>query len=107
MERLKQSLTGILSGVLGYLVNRGGEEDFISDYSELDCQSDCSHCDSANRSISLISSKRSCALQGESEADYLEQSLGSKQGSTKKLRRLNVDEESQSFVLEDDMISIN
>ena len=78
MERLKQSLTGLLSGVLGYLVSKGGEEDFISEYSELDCESDCSHCDSANRSISLNSSKSSIAVAGEFAGGLREQSIGSK-----------------------------
>jgi len=41
------------------LVGNADEHSCMSSVEEKECQSDCSFCDSANRSISLASSKRS------------------------------------------------
>lgn len=63
MEKLKDSIQGLISGAFAYLLGRNRDEDELDDsvYSEVDCQSDCSLCDSENRSISLPSSKSSRA----------------------------------------------
>ena len=60
MEHLKTSFGGLknaVTNVIGFMV--GNNDDSLSSAEFVDCHSDCSHCCSDARSISLASSKQS------------------------------------------------
>lgn len=79
MERFRTSYEGIknlVTNAFAYVVKQceHGFHDHSdgSSCSEIDCQSDCSICDSNNRSISLCSSKRSVLSELSKREEFIE-----------------------------------
>lgn len=61
---MKNILGNIVTFVTGNNYENNDSDSYASSCEEIDCKSDCSQCDSNNRSISMISSKNSHMNQG-------------------------------------------